>query len=242
MKTTIISREVALKKNIYNILPKEKLFDDLGCVHWSTMTGKMFGKRVIGRPMTERCQSRHEIPGCICQQCYAARTNQIYPRVSSALQRNRDLSPEDVYDHPPVFHLNNDLTWRSNWSGDYQDERDVLVDFAICSVVNYATCTSWTKNPDIIERVESEMPSNYTFVHSNPMINDVDFDRHPLSRASFNVFTAEFAIENDININCIGACRLCKRCYGEQKHKPKVVNELLKSDEAKYLKLIGIIQ
>lgn len=233
-----ILREIDCKKNIYSLIPKEKLFDDPGCVHWSKMTGKMYGKRAIGRPMTARCIQRHEIDGCICQKCYATTTNRMYPNVRSALQRNRDLSPGDIYDEPPVLHLNNDLTWRSNWNGDYQDERDVLVDFAICEVVNYAICTAWTKNMDIVELVESELPSNYTVVHSNPMINCPDFEKHPLSRASFNIYTAEYAIENDIKINCIGACRLCKRCYGEKARKPKVVNELLKGNEIKYLKLL----
>ena len=238
MKAIDLAVELAAKKNVQNIIPREKLFIDRGCVHWSKMSGKMFGKRAIGRPMTSRCLENQKIDGCICQKCYATRINQVYPSMGAALQRNRDLDVNDILEDPPSF-TTTDLTWRSNWNGDYEDEHDVLVDFAICDVLNYAICTAWTKQGNIVERVIDERPSNYTLMQSSYMINQQD-DMWDFADQIFTNYTADYAAENDIDINCIGACRLCKRCYGDLSHRPKVVNELLKGDEIKYFKLMGI--
>jgi len=239
MSTVDLVLELAQRKNIVNIIPKGKLFKSHGCMHWSKMTGKMFGKRAIGRPMTSRCLDNQEIDGCICQKCYATTINKVYPNMAAALQRNRDVNPDDVYTNPPAFACNDDMTWRSNWNGDYQDEHDVLIDMELCYVLNYAVCTAWTKNIAAVEAMEDYRPSNYTVMQSSFMINEQD-DMSDQADQIFTIYTAEYAAENDIEINCIGACRLCKRCYGDLSHRPKVVNELLKGSEAKYFELMGL--
>jgi len=241
VKVEQMLREYQLKKDVKNHVKPYELFMYRGAVHWSKMSGKMYGKRAIGRPMTSRCQDNKKIDGSICQKCYASTINTYYSCVNAALQRNRDLEPGDIFDDPPIF-TDIDLTWRSNWNGDYQDENDVLVDFAICDVVNYATCTAWTKNFDIVERLDSVRPSNYTLMQSSLMINQITEDESPAANQIFTVFTPEFAIENDIHINCNGACRLCGKCYGNDlKKRPRFVNELIKGGEIKYFKLMGVL-
>lgn len=238
MKAIDLAVELAAKKNVQNIIPREKLFIDRGCVHWSKMTGKMYGKRAIGRPMTPKCASNKKIPGSICSYCYAEKTNKVYPNMAAALLRNRELEAEDIYSDSPIF-TDVDLTWRSNWNGDYRDEHDVMIDFTLCEVLNYATCTAWTKNFEYVEAMSSERPDNFTLMQSSLMVNQVDENISPEADQVFTVYTAEFAAENDININCMGACRLCGRCYGKKKRIFEI-NELLKGDEIKYLKLMGL--
>lgn len=242
MKAMELALELAAKKNILNILKPERLFKRKGCMHWSEMTGKMYGKRAIGRPMTTRCLDNQKIDGCICQKCYATRINQIYPSMAAALQRNRDVDREDIYTDSPSFTCNDDMTWRSNWNGDYEDEHDVLVDFELCYVLNYAVCTAWTKAPEIVERCDDYRPENFTLMQSSPMINH-PVEPSPAADQIFTIYTAEYAAENDVEINCVGACRLCKRCYGKLGPKrPEYVNELLKGEETKYFKLMGVIE
>lgn len=238
MRPELLLKELNRKRNVKQILGPQKLFRDKGCVHWSKMTGKMYGKRAIGRPMTSRCVANHELEGSICQKCYATKLNKVYPSMAAALQRNRDLDSQDIFDFSPIF-TEVDPTWRSNWNGDYEDEHDVSVDFALCAVLEDAVCTAWTKNLDAVYYMDKFRPKNYTLMQSSYFINKQD----PLMSVSdqvFTVYTAEFAAENDININCMGACRLCGRCYGNKKKRPVEVNELLKGDETKYLKLMGL--
>ena len=241
MKPEQLKKELEMRKEVRKILGKEKLFLEKGCVHWSRMSGKMYGKRSIGRPMTDRCESRHNIDGAICQKCYAVRINQVYPSVGNALQRNRDLTIEDLHDDPTIF-TSIDPTWRSNWNGDYQDEHDVRIDMELCWMIDYATCTTWTKNCDIVERMDSYRPKNYTVVQSSLMINQFEEEVSSSTDQVFTVFTPEYAAENDININCIGACRLCGRCYGDNMRKrPRYINELLRGTEKKYFELLGVL-
>ena len=241
MEVTELIEELRAKKDIVNILGKtQRLFKRRGAVHWSEMTGKMYGKRAIGRPMTSRCLENQKIDGCICQKCYATRINQIYPSMGNALQRNRDLDSEDVIEFQPVFTDNGDPTWRSNWNGDYEDEHDVSVDFAICNVLEeHEICTAWTKNVKAVELMHRYSPENYTVMQSSVMINQQDRISDSADQI-FTIYTAEYAAENDIDINCIGACRLCKRCYGRVSKRPLEVNELLKGSETKYFSLMGI--
>lgn len=234
------------KKHVTDIIGPQKLFKSNVTVHWSEMSGKMFGKRAIGRPTTSRCTDRQLIDGSICQKCYAVNhVNKMYPLMNNAMQRNRDIDIEDIYRSPPLF-TDVDPTWRSNWNGDYSDEHDVLVDFALCNTIPESICSVWTKNIDLIENCkfeEDNPPNNFTVIQSSLMIDCVDDYISPNSDQVFTIYTAEHAVENDIEINCIGACRLCNRCYGIMDgHRPRLVNELLKGDEAKYFKLMGVVE
>jgi hypothetical protein len=239
MKIEDLKTEFQQKKQIVEIIGKsQSLFNDKGCVHWSKMTGKMFGKRAIGRPMTKKCAENQLITGCICQKCYASRFNMIYPNMGAALERNHNLTPDDIYANPPSFSCNGDPTWRSNWNGDYGDENDVLVDFAICWNTEAEVCSAWTKNIDLVMRLDSVRPSNITVVQSSPMINQ-QAEMSPAADQLFTIYTAEFAVANNIDINCMGACRLCKRCYGRNlKKRPQYINELLKGEEKLYFNLL----
>lgn len=243
MKTIDIAQELADRKQINALLGKERLFISKGCMHWSEMTGKMYGKRAIGRPMTSRCIENQKIDGCICQKCYATTINKVYPAMGKALQRNRDVKLEHIKVCAPLF-TDMDPTWRSNWNGDYEDMYDVLVDWAICESSPQYTCTAWTKQIDVLEHMILDLglkkPANYTLMQSSPMINQRQ-KRSKVADQVFTIYTAEHAAEHNIQINCIGACRLCKRCYGNDlKARPKVINELLKGQEAIYFELMGL--
>lgn len=240
MKAQDLALELANKKNIVNILgTTQRLFKRRGCMHWSEMTGKMYGKRAIGRPMTSRCLDNQKLDGCICQKCYATKLNLIYPSMANALQRNRDIDNEEILLNPPIFTDNGDPTWRSNWNGDYEDEHDVAVDFDLCYQMPDAICTAWTKNLESVYHMDKFRPDNFTLMQSSYFINEPE-DLMSVADQVFTIYTAEYAAENDVDINCIGACRLCKRCYGEKSHRPKEVNELLKGEETKYLRLMGL--
>ena len=242
MKIEKLYAEFQEKKQVAEIIGKEKLFESRGCIHWSKMSGKMHGKRAIGRPMTSRCVNNQKLDGCICQKCYATRINVIYPSMGAALQRNRDLDLDDIVDCPPVFTKNGDPTWRSNWNGDYEDEHDVAVDFDICRNTPDAICTAWTKNLDSVYYMDKFRPKNFTLMQSSYFINNQE-PRMDVADQVFTIFTAEYAAANDVEINCVGACRLCKRCYGKLGPKrPEYVNELLKGEEIKYFKLMGVIE
>lgn len=231
------------RKNINKVLNKEPLFISKGAIHWSKMSGKMYGKRAIGRPITSHCLENQKIEGCICQKCYATRINLVYPKMGAALQRNRDVKLEHIKASPPIF-TDVDPTWRSNWNGDYEDMYDVLVDWAICDATPHYTCTAWTKSIDVMEHLMLDIgmkkPPNYTLMQSSPMINHRQ-KRSKVADQVFTIYGPGYAIDNDIDINCIGACRLCGRCYGDDLTKrPKVVNELLKGTEKQYFELMGV--
>lgn len=84
-------------------------------------------------------------------------------------------------------------------------------------------------------------PSNIVFNASSPVLNEriaIKPEFEWFIDHVFTVYNSEFALANNIDINCGDRkCKNCKRCYS--KGNERNVNEILKQESKKYYKAIG---
>jgi hypothetical protein len=107
----------------------------------------------------------------------------------------------------------------------------------------------WTKRPDLLYKAflktGYEKPENLNVVYSDPIINGSANAKKTLEKyyingvrmidSVFTVVTLDFAVKNNIHVNCCRPCKECKNsCYTE-KH-AEMVYELLKCDQKKGIK------
>lgn len=97
----------------------------------------------------------------------------------------------------------------------------------------------WTKRIDIIRAYYKDRfyPDNFRVIYSNPRIDSpmTESDIPEGFHAVFNVFSAEYAIQHNIDINCSGkSCQTCMNCYKSVKMPNKIINEVIKSQAKKY--------
>lgn len=143
--------------------------------------------------------------------------------------------------------------------GDLQNETQVKNYFNLCNWNQSTKFTLWTKNPWLIRNVISEgyeKPSNLIIIYSNPYLNNEAyktyaydyslmtperyFNLYPFIDKVFSVFEWEYAINNNIAINCCDKhCHDCKICYSN--NNIQFVNEILKKDQKAFKNHGGIV-
>lgn len=114
----------------------------------------------------------------------------------------------------------------------------------------------WTKRPELIARAlkalnlsGSWLKENCNVIYSNPWKNStkdgklIDVNktvkRYDFIKGVFTVYTASYAIKNNVFINCGGRkCIECLNCYNYHEN-VFYINEILKSDSKKYYEAIA---
>lgn len=112
--------------------------------------------------------------------------------------------------------------------------------------------TIWTKNPWILYNAinvyeNGKKPKNLTVVYSSPFINKPQLSAlnvyklkngKPMIDKVFTVYTADYALEHNVKINCGNKkCLACKACYLNKK--VQVINEIVKNEQSRYYKLVS---
>lgn len=218
-------------------------------IHFTTKhSGKMEG--MVGLSTSVKvnhlCNCRKNIKGSICEHCFAETMNNQYGKsFQDCFIRNTKLLTENII---PVSEmpLLNVAFFRFESFGDLNNDIQVINYFNLCSANKNTRFALWTKNPGLIAmaiRKGYKKPSNLNIGLSSMFVNKVaDPSRFPFVDFVFTVFTAEFAAENNVNVNC-GAkqCLSCLKCYkGMNRNKTVVyINEILKDESKKYEKMLA---
>lgn len=214
-----------------------------GTIHISTnMTGKLEGINALSTSvvMNMFCQARRCISGSICEKCYAESTVTRYTKLGQNVAENFEILTNhllEVMDFP----FTPDLFFRIEAFGDVSTVIQCRNYIRFCRRNPQTTFTAWTKNPAIWDRafqLEGK-PENLIMGLSSMFVNKPAEIRWSWVDFLFTVYTAEYAIEHDIEINCGGRhCIECRRCY--TKHDGvMIVNEMLKSDLKKYARMMA---
>ena len=207
------------------------------------MTGKMSGIQSISTSVLDNpiCQARRKIKGSICEKCFACATLNRYSDLQTHLHDNFLLMNNSVIDWDDLPRFRNANIVRFESFGDSASVNHVINTFNICRKNPNVQFTIWTKNPNFIVQALKQgytKPENLIIVLSSAKLNEVETMVYKFVDIVFTVFTAEYAIEHDITINCGSRdCLGCMKCY--TKHDGIVyVNEMLKSQQKKYEKLL----
>lgn len=214
---------------------------------WETgLTGKLEYFFSITTPPTcnKRCQVYSIDPDKICFYCYSCAAMKYRKAFHEKLIQNylqlKEVLPVEAL---PIIRLPYE---RIESHGDVDTVNQVINYFNICNKNPDTQFTVWSKNPDIYAKAIAagyEKPKNLIFVLSSFFLNVVaDPSKWPFVDIVFTVFTADYAIEHNIKIHCGGQkCINCLECYTPAPG-IRYINEMLKSDQKKYYKMLADIQ
>lgn len=188
------------------------------------------------------CVNRINCKGLVCNKCYADAMRKRYSNLSKKLIDNTALLTLQVLPLEVLPYINSSL-FRFEAFADLRTVEQVINYFNICNKNPETHFALWTKNPWIIEKAIEEgheKPANIRIIYSSCKLNACEeniFNLYPFIDTVFTVYTAEYAIEHDVKINCGDKkCIECKACYTSN---TRFVNEMLKQEMSKYKKLLA---
>ena len=215
-----------------------------GVLWESELTGKLEGFRSISTSSAKNpiCIERAKDEKSICNKCYAMAMLAYRHSLDDHLTENLEILTDRILEERELPFINA-LAYRLEFSGDVANETQVINYFNICNHNPHTQFTVWTKNANIYRNAINkgyQKPQNLIIVYSSPYLNVVsDISGYDFIDIVFTVFTAEYAIENHITINCGGIkCMNCMECY-TRKDGVRYINEMLKSQQKKYYKLLA---
>ena len=201
-------------------------------LHFTTKhTGKMAGMASISTAVTTnaRCAKNAQIPGSICQKCFAAKQMKIYPSMEKPMVENQRILTSGIIPIEKLPTINN-LYFRFEAFGDLNNATQVKNYFNICYKNPRVKFALWTKNPDYIAAAIQDgyqKPDNLNIVLSSLFVNKERKNPFQFVDKVFTVYDPQHIEQNGININC-GArnCFSCGLCY--EKNDVSIINEKLK--------------
>lgn len=209
--------------------------------------GKMEGLQSLSTSpvLNKYCEYRSKNPALICNKCFAiAMHNGAYPDLNNCTKKNTEILTSRILADEEWILLNV-AYFRLEAFGDLNNVTQAINYLNFVRLNPQVTAFSWyTKNPWFIEQAFKQTgmkkPKNLIIGISSPCYNHpVKPDRWWFADFVFTVYTAEYAVEHDIQINCGDrVCMECLRCY---KHHKGImyVNEIVKSEFNKYVKLLA---
>ena len=201
-------------------------------LHFTTKhTGKMAGMASISTSVTtnERCRKNAQIPGSICEKCFAAKQMRIFPSMEKPMVENQRILTSEILP-PEKLPIINHIYFRFEAFGDLNNATQVKNYFNICYKNPRVKFALWTKNPDYIAdaiRDGYNKPDNLNIILSSLFVNQERKNPFPFVDKVFTVYDAEHIAAGGIEINC-GArnCFGCGLCY--EKNNVTIINEKLK--------------
>lgn len=245
-KTAKRDLDLFSKAKAGNVKAGKELFLNLICNNY---TGKMKGMYGIGTllRLSVFCFLKRLNEKLICHNCYAENIS-----VENACKLARATLVLCTFIFPAeMLPLVNVLVFRIESFGDLLNTTQArnYINFVLKNDhVNFAI---WTKNPWILYNVledyyHGKKPKNLQVIYSSPKMNVCSSNMLKLYILKngksmidkiFTVYTYDYALENNITINCGGAkCLECKTCY--LKNKTVFINEMLKDDQPRYYKAL----
>ena len=206
-------------------------------VHFTTKhTGKMQGMQSLSTSAlcNKYCKARAKDITTICHACYAVNLMTRYKNTAKVLEGNTKALTTSIIPVEDMPIINAQI-FRLESFGDLNNEIQFINYINLCRANKGVTVSIWTKNLGIIDRVLKDgykKPSNMIIIYSNPFVDmPINQDKYkkayPFIDKFFNVYTKEYATENNTPINC-GArkCIECRKCYS--KRTTDTINEIKK--------------
>lgn len=199
--------------------------------------------------LNDRCKARHDSNTGICGKCYSFRLTAIYDSLQKKLIKATFLYNTVLLNEKDFPVINNKYE-RIESFGDINTVIQARNYIRFMNRNKKTIFGIFSKNPDLWYKAfikENGKPANCIYTHSSLYMNKPEYDifgKYILPDGKdmidklFTVYTAAFAIENNVIITCGGnACMPCIRCYNK-KGSCKIQNEILKSQLNKYEKLL----
>jgi hypothetical protein len=212
--------------------------------------GKMKGLGSISTsPLyNEQCLQNRMIKGSVCEKCFSfAQINCFKKNFPETLENNTIILTNSILPLDQLPRLNF-MYFRFESFGDIANETHFINYLNICKVNPQTNFAIWSKNPQIMDAVFNDMkiekPKNLNIVISSLFLNlKYNLDtlhykkRYWFIDKIFTVYNADFAIENNVEVNCGNKkCMECLKCY--TKNDTIYINEVLKNEQKRYYKAL----
>lgn len=207
----ILGRRYAMRKSKYasNYSPI--------CVS-DNMSGKMesipsISTSCLANPF---CLQRMKDGDSICAHCFAETTLNRYKDCGKNMLSNTYLLTESILDLDLLPKFPNVRIVRIESFGDVANVTQAINYCNLCKVNPLVTFAWWSKNVAIIAKAFDMVgkPKNVILIESSPKVNEKKTASSHYVDKVFTVYSKEYIIENNLDINC-GArcCATCGRCY-----------------------------
>lgn len=208
-------------------------------LHMSKLSGKLEDFMSISTSVWENdfCKSRQKIDGSICSECYAA-ASRWRKQLTTPLSNNTKVLTEKLYEVTDLPYVPT-LTLRLESHGDINNLTQARNYIRLAKRNPHCIFTLWTKNHAVMDaaiKIEGK-PENMICGVSSLFKNKVEKKKYPWTDFVFTVYTADYATEHNITINCPRKCKTCMKCYTpdnfKNKTEPVYISEVLKADANK---------
>lgn len=212
---------------------------------WETvLSGKLdYFLSVSTYPGNKFCLQRAKNPSTICFHCYSIQSMNYKKGFAKRLKENSETMNSGIIDVSDLPVINTPF-YRFESHGDQASEISVINTLNICDSNPNTSFAVWTKNPFFFDRVFRagySKPRNLIIILSSCFVNvPAKVGKYAyFIDGVFTVYTAEYALANNIRINCGRTdCLTCLRCYMHH-NGLFTVNEILKSDSRRYYKQLA---
>jgi len=209
------------------------------------MVGKMKGLWAISTTplLNPFCMKMSKCKGLICEKCYSIFLCKGIRAhvVEKPYTENYKVLSEKILDEKELPRFNRKFkVIRFTAHGELINDINFINFVNICNVNPTHTFALWTKRTDIINRNHEIIPDNLILIYSTPKVDHVA-ELPKYFHRTFNVFTADYALDNNIKVNCHGnakkmTCKKCGICYSKE-NKTEQINEVLKFSQKKYYRI-----
>lgn len=173
----------------------------------------------------------------ICGQCYAFHNLRSFRKSCTPRFRNNGRLLRTKLNDSQLPSFSPGEIVRLSGYGEIHNLWHVENYFRMAEIHPHATFVLFTKRSNLVKKWLNceKPPENMILIRSSFKINIITvkppFGFHKI----FNVFTAEYAAEHKVDINCYGNCASCMRCY--RKDGPSVINEVIINQKGAYDRL-----
>lgn len=210
----------------------------------NNMTGKMENMVALGTSckLNPACKLNQLNKESVCFHCYAEimRKTTAYKQALNTYVLCTYVFP---YEQIPYMNYNK---FRFESFADILNKNQVINYLKIARKNNYINCAIWTKRPQVLHAVimkdfDGVKPENLSVVVSSFNLNEAVNvkDLYTLKNGAdmvnhvFTVYNADYAIENNIKIQCgASRCLPCGLCYSLKTD--YYINEILKAEADNY--------
>lgn len=208
------------------------------------------------------CIKRSKIVGAVCEYCFAIESLGWKESVRKAYEKNTYILTNTILDDYTINCIVklciyfNIKYFRFESHGDLNNKIQLINYFNISRALESIGVKTalWTKELLILKSIEVlykntglkeyQKPENMTIIASSLFLNDNNLSIEcAYVDKVFTVYTYDYIIENDININCGSRdCFGCGLCYAKIENGSYYVNECLKSDISKLEKYYAMLK
>ena len=200
-------------------------------IHFTTKhTGKMTGMISLSTSVKDNpiCKIRAQVPGSICEKCFAARQMDYQTGMRDCFARNLEILSTTIIDAWPAIDPEKYPYFRYESFGDLASVIQAINYINLATVNPAVKFAWWTKNPEFIAAAIGagyKIPRNLVIIQSSCFVNNADTPKYDFIDHIFTVYDKDHT--DGVKINC-GArnCKKCGRCY--TKRTALNVNEILK--------------